>query len=271
MAYNAKTRTIAFDGKELACITFGRGAQPLVMICGLGEGLRQLDAVRGSALGFAWMYRSFVKDFTVYAPGRPRTMEPGYSTRDMAADLARAMDELDVAKAHVVGISEGGMIAQWLAIDAPERVEKLVLGVTSARPNPVLLDSLDTWTDLAQRNAYPELMRDTYERMYTPAYLAKTRAVMPVATRIGRPETFDRFLIQAEACRTHNAFADLPRIGAPTLVLGGTDDRCLGGEASIELAKRIPGAQVHLFGGQSHGAYEECPEFMAMALEFLRG
>ena len=62
-------------------------------------------------------------------------MNKGYSTRDMAEDLAFGMQTLGITRAKVLGVSQGGMIAQYLAIDHPELVDRLVLAVTLSRPN----------------------------------------------------------------------------------------------------------------------------------------
>lgn len=79
-----------------------------------------------------------------------------------------------------------------------------------------------------------------------------------------------RFLIQARACMRHDAFDGLPRIHARTLVLGGEQDRCLGGEASREIAGRIPGAQLYMYPQWGHSLYEEAKDFPRRVLDFLR-
>ena len=87
---------------------------------------------------------------------------------------------------------------------------------------------------------------------------------------IGRPKSFRRFLIQAESCITHNAYAALPRITCPTLVIGGTRDRIVTGTASIETADRIPESRLKMYEGLSHGLYEEAPDFLKQVIDFCR-
>lgn len=73
------------------------------------------------------------------------------TTREMAEDLNSAMEALGLRKAAVVGVSQGGMIAQWLAIDHADKVETLVLTVTLARPNSAVRRAVKTWTAMAKR------------------------------------------------------------------------------------------------------------------------
>ena len=139
MLWNAKNGKLKLDDAEMDYIRFGSGPQTLVMLPGLGDGLR---TVKGTAVPMAAMYRAFAGDFTVYAFSRKSPLPEGYTTRDMARDQAAAMEDLGIERAHIFGVSMGGMIAQWLAIDHPEKVERLVLAVTSAEPNPILTESI---------------------------------------------------------------------------------------------------------------------------------
>jgi pimeloyl-ACP methyl ester carboxylesterase len=75
---------------------------------------------------------------------------------------------------EVFGVSQGGMVAQYLAIDHPERVRKLVLGVTAARVNPVMEEAVGSWTAWAERGDYAAIIDDMMgERMYSAAYVKK--------------------------------------------------------------------------------------------------
>lgn len=249
-------------------IRFGSGRKNLIMLPGLGDGLRTM---KGTALPMALYYRCLAKEYTVYMFSRKTRLPQGCTTRDMARDLVEAMDELGIGTASVVGVSMGGMIAQHLAADYPDRVEKLVLVVTAARENPILLESLEEWVACAQKDDHRALMDSNMRRIYSESYYRKNRWMVPVTGLLTKPKSYDRFLTMAEACRTHNAFGRLAEITAPTLVMGGEKDNSLSGDASREIAGQIPGAQLKMYPQWGHGLYEEAKDFLQVVTEFLRG
>lgn len=132
MFWGAKNGSVRIDNTDMAYVSFGKGNSTLIMLPGLGDGL---TTVKGMAVPMAVAYRMYAKDYKVYVFSRKNGLEDGYSTKDMARDQAGAMRVLGIGRAKVLGVSQGGMIAQYLAIDYPELVEKLVLAVTSSRQN----------------------------------------------------------------------------------------------------------------------------------------
>lgn len=266
MRYHAKNGTLKLDGATMDYIRFGTGERILVMLPGLGDGLR---SVKGTALPMAAMYRAFAKDFTVYAFSRRSPLLRGFTTRDMAADQARAMDALGIVRADILGVSMGGMIAQHLAVDNPEKVNKLILTVTSARPNPVLTESVNEWVSLAQKGDHAGFMDSNLRRIYSAEYYRKNRWLAPIVGRLTKPKSYERFFIQAEACLKHDAYEAMHRIQSPTLVVGGEQDKTLGGAPSREMAAVIPRSQLRMYERWGHGLYEEEKDFNRLVLHFL--
>ena len=127
MLYHATDGVLTLRNGEMEYVRFGSGKKTLIMLPGLGDALRTM---KGTAKPVAFMYRLFAKDFTVYMFSRKRVLSEGYTTRDMARDLAQAMEQLEIEKADILGVSMGGMIAQHFAADFPEMTEKLILVVT---------------------------------------------------------------------------------------------------------------------------------------------
>lgn len=267
MLYHAKNGTIHIGGTTMDYIRFGSGERTLVMLPGLGDGLRSM---KGTALPMALMYRAFAKDYTVYGFSRRNVLPEGFTTRDMARDQAEAMDRLGIGQADIFGVSMGGMIAQHLAIDCPEKVGRLILTVTSARPNPILTRSIGDWVSCAKQDDHTALMDSNVRRIYSEGYYRKNKWLVPVMGRLTKPKSYDRFFVQADACLNHDAYENLCRIKAPTLVIGGEKDRCLGGDASREIAARIPGAQLLMYAQWGHGLYEEAKDFNQAVLTFLQ-
>jgi pimeloyl-ACP methyl ester carboxylesterase len=219
----------------------------------------------------ALMCRALCRDFTVYAFSRKQELSQGYTPRDMAKDQAEAMDRLGIHRADILGVSMGGMIAQHLAIDHPERVERLILAVTCAQPNPILNESVSEWVELAKRGDHAGFMDSNLRRIYSDAYYRKNKWMAPVVGALTKPKSYDRFFLLADACLNHNALESLHRIRSRTLVIGGEQDKALGADPSREIAAAIPGSRLKMYAQWGHGVYEEAEDFNAMVLDFLTG
>ena len=265
--FGAKNGHLDPPGGTVDYIRFGRGPKPLVLIPGVGDGLK---TVKGMALPFAWLYRSLAEDFTVYGISRRRELTPGMTARDMARDLNDALEALGLDRVALVGVSQGGMIAQWLALDHPDKVEKLVLTVTLSRPNPTVRAVINGWIDMADRGDYRGILLDTARRSYSEKQLTRSMLESRLVGSVGRPKSFDRFRIQAASCLTHDTWDRLEGIHCPTLVIGGKADQIVTGEASLEIAERIPDCQLVLYEDLGHGLYEEATDFLQRVADFCR-
>ena len=248
-------------------ICFGRGSRNLILLPGLGDGLR---TVRGSALPMQLLYHRFTEAYTVYAFSRRNDLTAGASTRDMARDLKACMDALGIGKADIWGVSMGGMIAQWMAVDYPEAVEKLVLTVTCHQPNPILTGAVTEWLELAKANDHAGLMDSNLRLIYSDKYYQKNKKYTHLTGKLMRPASYDRFIIQAEACLQHDAAQYLSQISAKTLVIGGGLDQALGVAASYEIADAIPEAVLKIYPDLGHGLYDEAKDFQSVVLRFLQ-
>lgn len=266
MLYKAKNGRIPFPGTDMDYIRFGTGKRALILLPGLGDGLRTM---KGMAMPIALMYRAFAKEYTVFVFSRKNRMPRGYTTRDMARDQRRAMEALGISRADVVGISMGGMIAQHLAADAPEMVRRLVLVATCPCPNALLTESVTEWMECAQRDDHKGLMESNVRRIYTQDYVDRRKWALPIAGQVSKPRSYERFYIQAQACVSHDSLARLSMISSPTLVIGGEKDRALGSEGSYRIAEGIPGARLWMYPQYGHGLYEEAKDFPWRVLNFL--
>ena len=266
MLYHAKFGVLQMGDTPMEYIRFGNGRRTLVMLPGLGDSLRTM---KGTQLPLAWMYRLFAKTFTVYVFARKQDLPWGCTTRDMARDLHDAMELLGIEKADLFGVSMGGMIAQHFAIDYPQMVGKLVLAVTSSKSNPTLRESIAEWTSCAQRGDHTAFMDSNLRRIYSEDYCRKNGWMVPLLGKLTKPKSYDPFFCQAEACLNHDAYEMLSLIQAPALVIGGEKDLALSGEASREIAQRIPNARLHMYPQWGHGLYEEAKDFCAVVYSYL--
>jgi pimeloyl-ACP methyl ester carboxylesterase len=196
-----------------------------------------------------------------------------YSLSDMAEDAAGVLTALGLKSAHVCGASMGGMIAQQLALNHPERVRSLTLMMTDSGARGLPRPTLKVSAALLARPADPDALDslvDHYYRLFrligSPAYPGPEAWLRQVCAdavrRSNRPQGFARHLM-AIAADTGRA-AQLGRISAPTLVLHGLADPLIPVAAAHDLAARIPGAQLELIEGMGHDLPEPLwPRFVA--------
>lgn len=267
MFYNAENGVVQVDNVPMEYIRFGSGCKNLIMLPGLGDGLR---SVKGTAPLMALMYRDFAKEYTVYMFSRKTSLPLGCSTRDMAADLKKAMDILGIDRADLMGVSMGGMIAQHFAADYPERLGKLVLVVTIARQNPTITGAVSKWIKLAEQGDHRALMESNLRLIYSDKYYSINAWLIPAIGALTKPKSYERFFRQAEACLRHDSCSQLPKIKAPTLIIGGEKDKTVGGEASRELHRGIENSVLRMYPKGYHGLYEEEKDFNFFVLNFLK-
>jgi len=161
------------------------------------------------------------------------------------------------------------MIAQHLAIDFPGSVKKLVIAVLLAKQNETIQRVVNSWVQMAKADDYPSLVIDTMKKPFTDKQLKRYGPFYPIISRIGKPESFTRFLIQASACLQHDAYQGLETILCPTLVIGAERDHVVGKGTSQEIAARIKHSHLVLYEALGHGAYEEAKDFNQQVKKFL--
>ena len=252
---------------EMAYVSFGSGERNLTVLPGLSDGLA---TVNGKAWILAAPYRRFFPNYTVYLFSRKNNMPEGYTIREMANDQALAMQKLGICRADLLGVSQGGMIAQYLAIDHPELVNRLILAVTAPNANDTVTASVSGWIDLAKRGEHTALMVDTAEKMYSEEYFRKNRKIFPLLAGFTKPSSYDRLLKNCYAILNFDCRSELSKVRCPTLIIAGSDDRVVGNSAASELNGAIAGSELLVYEGLGHGLYEEAKDFYDRVLEFCK-
>ncbi|HZS63955.1 MAG TPA: 3-oxoadipate enol-lactonase [Xanthobacteraceae bacterium] len=182
-------------------------------------------------------------------------------------DALAVMDTLGLKRVHWCGLSMGGMVGQWLAAQAPQRIGKLVLANTSS-----YFPSKAPWDERirAVRERGLEKIADGIMKIWftddfiarAPAAVARMRAIL-VATPV------DGYIAACEAIRDMDHRELLSRIEAPTLVIGGRHDRSTPLEAAEFIRSRIPGAALTLLDAAHISNVEQTAAFNGEVLKFL--
>jgi len=263
------TERLGLPGFGMCCGSFGTGRKKLVLIPGLSvkNTTDRIGAVERA-------YRELAEDYTVYLIDRRENPPDGYRLRDMAEDTAAAMDMLKIGKTSICGTSQGGMIAQYIAMRYPERTEKLILTSTCFESSKLLRETMSEWVGIARTGDSKKLNRAFIDRLYRESlseeYRDRLLAVSPDYTA----EELRRFAILAETMLDMDIEKEsgkrLREIDCPTLVIGCEGDRVVGPEASAELARRI-GGELHMYGSEyGHAVYDEAPDYVDRLKEFLK-
>ena len=186
-----------------------------------------------------------------------------FSTADMAGDVAALLDALELERAHVLGISMGGMIAQELVLAHPERIRSLSLGATyCGGPGSTLMDENDLRTlGAAMASGDRErVLRAMWEINLSPGFRAEESryaAFHEMATSLRARG--DVILQQMRSCGAHDTSSRLGQVSVPTQVIHGTADRLLGANNGI-LIGRLLGVEPHLLEDVGHMFWWEQPE-----------
>ena len=207
--------------------------------------------------------------------GRSDQPDAPYTIRMMADDTVGLLDALGIDRAHVAGLSMGGMIAQEMAITSPGRVRTLQLHATLARVDPFLRA-----VGQSLLHARAALGREEYVRLLltwvlSPRTYAEHADNVEMMVRImvdhPYPASLAGLTRQAEACWAHDTLERLDQIRCPTLITAGADDIFVPPRFSQELHARIPGAELSVIEGGGHGyLWEQAPAFNDACLQFLR-
>ena len=263
MLFNTQEGVLKLNGNRVDYAAFGNGARPMLLIQGL-----TLRPLKGSALPLAHMYRRFAKDYRVYLFDRPEALPEPCTVEALAESVNAAMEALGLSDADVLGVSQGGMIAQYLALNHPDKVRRLALGVTLCHTNPTVEAAIARWVAWISAGDTTAMLRDMLKNMYSEAYAKRWGWVFPVAARVQKLLPPDRFCALARSCLTCDTRDRLRELRCPVLVLGGEEDRIVTAAASREIADRL-GCALHMYPGLGHAAYEEAADFNQRVFDFF--
>ena len=264
---NKHIETVRAAGFSMDCLRFGDGEKALVVLPGLS-----IQSVMRLAFSVQREYEVMTKDFTVYLFDRRMELPANYTVRDMAEDTVAAVRALGLSDICLYGVSQGGMMAQTIAIEHPELVKKLVLGSTAARENAQARRVLEHWIHLAEQRDGPGLYLDSGSKIYSPEGFEKIRDIMKKVGRTVTEEEFCRFITLARAIHGFDVTAELKKVQCPVLVIGARDDAVLGATAAEELWEALPDSidkQIYIYDGYGHVAFDTAPDYRQRVYEFF--
>ncbi|NIL77885.1 alpha/beta fold hydrolase [Rhodococcus sp. B10] len=221
---------------------------PLLLLPGQANNHHWWDRVRAD---YSEVYT--VVTFDYRGTGHSTLGTDPLSTRMLAQDVVRCLDTLGISRCHVFGTSMGGRVAQWFAVDAPTRVDRLVLGCTTpGGPNAVERSEEVRMSLIADSTSTRDVL---VSLMYSDRFLAHVPP--PYFTLGDASMTPEARAAHMGASAAHDAWGMLPAIASPTLILHGTEDLLAPVINSDLLSSRIPDAAILTFPGVRHAFFEE--------------
>lgn len=248
---------VAADGTRLAWRSEGSGS-PLLLIAG------QATALTGWEPIVPELAKSFrVIRFDHRGIGESDEGPSEYfSTREFAADALTVLDAAGVQRAHIYGHSMGGRVAQWLAIDHPDRVGALILAATSA--GGFLGKNRDPEATRALTSGDPEQLQPLFfDEDWAAEHSEAVRTFF--TSRASKPAKRRHF----RASKEHDARSSLGTIRAPTLILHGTDDPLTPLDNALVLRELIPRSVLVKISDGRHGFHLDHPETLNWIRRFI--
>lgn len=257
-------------GIRLYYETHGQG-DPLVLIRGLGS---NTDHWYAQLPEYSKHFQTVI--FDNRGIGRSGISDGELTIAGMAADTVGLMDALGIVRAHVMGLSMGGMIAQEVALGYPERVHGLVLACTHCGREHSIPASEATLRLFGEyiRTGSLEAAQEAQKCLFSERTLKHAPEIVRHYAEISArfPQSTDTMRRQYEAVQGHHTWDRLLEIQAPTLVITGSDDALIPPENSKILGERIPGARLEIIEGGGHQFLIEQAEAANNAvLGFLKG
>jgi len=250
-------------------------------LTGTGEPLVMIMGITGSKWHWLGFDRRLEEEFLTIAfdnrgVGETSAPEGPYTIPQMAEDTIGLLDAIGIDRAHVFGVSMGGMIAQELALAHPGRVRTLILGCTHFGGTEQILAAPEVYRRafIVAGKGAEQATRDILSVNLRPAFMEKYPDVVEGLVRYGMEHRMKKHALagQMAAASEHDTAERLSSITAPTLVLSGDADELIPPQNSIEIAGRIPQAQITFFPGVAHMFWVEAPDEAAFQIRrFIRG
>jgi 3-oxoadipate enol-lactonase len=260
---------VVADGTKIAYSAWGRrDGTPVLLVQGLGIESRGWALQRGA---FGRRHRCIAVDNR--GTGGSDAPAGPYDLSIMANDAIAVLDAAGIERAHVVGASMGGVIAQIIGVMHPERVRSLTLACTSCRHHDWRRELFAEWAVAVGEHGMGALVEDDGMRwLIGPRLHRRFGVFVNVLARVLMQTPPHAFIAQVDAILNarDELRMELPSITVPTLVITGSQDTLTPLGDAEELAELIPASQLYVLRGAAHGLMAEAPNaFNDVVVRFL--
>lgn len=242
---------------------------PILLIPGLGS-----DANTWLPFVAAFSQKHKIVIVENRGSGRSTKFADEITTEQMADDAVALLDQLGVERAHILGKSMGGMIAQIIAAKYPHKVRSLVLASTLMRHDAYGDELLELARSMAENSGlfacYRLAFLLSYSREYCIHHRERLMEAQALIKQMEEGPLLAGYLAQSLACQKHDSRGLVPQIKAPALVIVGEEDLITPLQASRDLASALKDSALHILKNGGHGFWREYPdEVNAIVRDFL--
>jgi 3-oxoadipate enol-lactonase len=259
---------VTSDGLRICASSWGRrDGTPILAIQGLGVDARGWALQRGA---FGRQHRCIAPDNR--GTGRSDAPPGPYNLLRMATDAIEVLDDAGIERAHVVGASMGGVIAQIIGVLQPSRVRSLTLACTACRHHDWRRELLAEWGNLVSDRGMAALTDDGMRWLIGPRLHRRFGVFVNVLARVLMQTQPHAFVAQVDAIldASDELRNLLPTVTAPTLVITGSQDTLTPLGDAEELAELIPNSRLYVLRRAAHGLMAEAPNaFNDVVLRFI--
>lgn len=258
-------KTVTVNNRKMDYLRFGNeDGEKFVILPGLA-----LKSVMNSADAIINAYSLLAENYDVFLFDHVREEPEGYDIQAMASDTLEAFRQLNIEHAHLMGVSMGGMTAQTIAAQEPQRVSSLILCSTAMNLDHSDPAVFEKWKELAEKKDAAALMKAFGESVYTPSFYEQYKDYI-IASGEGTSDLdYQNFLISLEGIRNFDISDEIRKITCPVYVMAASEDRILGVEASYDIIDALS-CKSHVFEGYGHGVYDEAPDYLTYIDSFLK-
>ena len=246
----------------MSYLRFGEGKRVLVILPGIS-----FRRVSDNPEPVVNAFEPYAKDRDIYLFDRKDDMKSPYTVREMAEDTIRAMEELGIRKADFYGASQGGMICQYIAIEHPEMIKKMVIASSAPYVSYQALPFFERISELVKEKDPRSLMRYSLSQIYSKEFYDKYKDQVMESHKDLSDEDIERFGIMVEDTNIY-ILDKLAKADVKAMVVAATGDKIFGIDPTLQMAYAM-NCECVIYDGYSHAVYDEAEDFKERLFNFL--
>jgi len=257
-------KSVSINNSEMEYIEFWNWEKVLIIIPWLS-----IKSILINPEAIESAFSDFINDYKIYLIDRLKKVPENYSIEEMVEDTYKTIKKIWIETCNIFWASQGWMIAQCIAINHPDLIEKLILWSTTPKVEKKSELIISRRIDLAKNNKIEELNKTMASDIYSEETLKQFWEIILNMNKDVSDEELQKFIILAESIKDFNIEDKLQNIKCKTLAISSKKDKIFWKEWAEIIAEKTNG-KLYIYEDYSHAVYDEAPDFRTKMLEFLK-